>query len=281
MVGKLLRKLTLYLRAAAATHSANLLGLPLMPKSRNSPFCRGSYNTFLLWIKQLRLSGAACIFDVGANHGDFAQAASACFPQARIWLFEPLPALWPKLERQAKGRESRWSIQRFALGAATGHLPLQVAEGDDGIGSFLGFSDEYRHGNPAATRVQSIDTRVERLDDFCAREDIHSIDLLKIDVEGFEFDVLAGSAEMLRYTTGLIIEISLIRQAGGSPEALSQMMTLLNGAGFHVVDLVPSLFSRDEPWRPLEYNLLARRSPTKRPILPSPTRYRNDASACQ
>lgn len=260
MGGKLLRKLSLYLRAAAATHSANLAGLPLLPKSRHTPSCRGSYNTFILWIKQLGLPRASQIIDVGANRGDFARAASACFPASRIWLFEPLPKLWPELERLAAYYKPPWSVQRFALGAAAGHLPLQVATGNDGIGSFLGFSDEYRHGTSAPIRMEAVDTRIERLDDFCAREGIQSIDLLKIDVEGFEFDVLAGGAQMLRHTTGLIIEISLIRKEGGAPEALEQMLRLLNRAGFYVIDLIPSLFSRLEPWKPLEYNLLARRT---------------------
>ena len=257
--GELGRRLALYLRAAKVTHSANLRGCPLLPKSRRSASCRGSYNLFLIWIKQLGLPAAARVFDVGANHGDFARAASVSYPAAQIWLFEPLPALWLELENLAQDYSGRWHVNRFAVGALPGELPLQVAADDDTISSFVGFSEAYHHRNAAGTAMQSIKTRVERLDDFCAGEEIDSIDLLKIDVEGFEFEVLAGGSEILRKTTAIIVEVSLIRKDGGDPAPLEQMITLLVHAGFHPVDLVPSVFSHDEPWKPLEYNVLARR----------------------
>lgn len=254
------RKLAAYLRAAAATRSFNAAGLPLLPKSGDSVYSRESYNTFLIWIKQLGLPAAARILDIGANHGDFARAASSCYPRARVWLFEPLPTLWPQLERLARRSGGRWSVQQFALGAKQAVLPLQADDRDDAIASFLGFSDNYRRGNPAAAGTKSIPTRVMPLDDFCAQEEIPSIDLMKVDVEGFEFDVLAGAGRMLRNSSAVIIEVSLIRRAAGSADALERMLKVLTGAGFHLVNIIPSLFSRDEPWKPVEYNLLARRS---------------------
>lgn len=252
------KKFVLYLRAAVASGSLNLPGFPLAPKTAYFPSCRGSYNTFILWMEQLGLPKAERIFDVGANHGDFARAASHCYPEADVWLFEPLPTLWPKLEALAR-RFARWNVEKIAFGDATGNLPLQVAE-DDNIGSFLGFSDLYQRRNPAGKTKQSIDARVERLDDFCIRHGIDSIDLLKIDVEGFEFHVLAGAICMLPETTAIIVEVSLIRQSGEATNALERMIHILSDNGFTIADVIPSLFSNEEPWRPLEYNLLARRS---------------------
>ena len=263
IVADLFHKLVLYARAASTLRSLNITGLPLLPKKLfpNAPYNRAAYNTFVLWIKELGLSKVGRVFDVGANHGDFSRAASAFFPLGHVWLFEPLPALWPKLERQAARRADRWSVQPFALGAAAGRLPLQVSTGDDSIGSFVGFDENYLSANPSAAVAESIDSRIETLDEFCARENIDTIDLLKIDVEGFEFDVLAGARRMLARTRALIIEVSLIRQARGQSEPLLQMLELLVRMGFHVVDLIPSFFARgEEPWKPIEYNLLARRS---------------------
>lgn len=263
MASELLDKLTLYFRAAFTMRSANLAGLPLLPKALypDAPHNRAAYNTFILWIRQLGLTASARIFDVGANHGDFARAASACFPLGKVWLFEPLPALWPKLERQAARRADRWSVQPFALGANAGRLPLQVSAGDDSIGSFVGFGADYRSANPSVKVAESIESRIETLDEFCLRENIDDIDLLKIDVEGFEFDVLAGARRMLAHTQALIVEVSLIRQAHDQSEPLLRMLELLVGAGFHVVDLMPSLFAPGrEAWKPIEYNLLVRRT---------------------
>jgi hypothetical protein len=38
------------------------------------------------------------------------------------------------------------------------------------------------------------------------------------------------------------------------------MLNLLADAGFDVVRVIPSLFDRREPWKPVEFNILARRS---------------------
>jgi len=262
MVANLFHKLVLYAKAASALRSLNMTGLPLIPKKifPNAPYNRSAYNTFVLWIKELGLSNVDRVFDVGANHGDFARSVSACFPSAYISLFEPLPALWPCLEKLAAHRAGRWSVKPFALGAAGGTLPLHISAGDDSIGSFVGFEEKYRMANPSASPSKAIESRIERLDDFCSREGIESIDLLKIDVEGFEFDVLAGAERMLANTHALIVEVSLIRQACGESEPLLRMLEMLLRAGFHLVTAVPSFYAQGaEAWKPLEYNILARR----------------------
>jgi hypothetical protein len=125
----------------------------------------------------------------------------------------------------------------------------------------VGFEEEYRMANPSANPAKAIESRIETLDDYCSREGIESIELLKIDVEGFEFDVLSGAHRMLAHTEALIVEVSLIRKAHGQSEPLLRMFELLIQTEFHVVDLIPSLFApRGESWKPIEYNLLARRS---------------------
>ena len=253
------RKLSLYLRAAAASRSFNWPGFPLWPKTRTAPSCRGNYNTFVLWLKQLGFKKAAVIFDVGANHGDFAKAASAVYPESEVWLFEPQPALIPMLSELAKHRHSRWLVEPIGLGNVDGTLPLEVAA-DDAIASFVGFSQRYREANPGGKAIQSVAIEVQRLDTYCNRSNISSIDVLKIDVEGYEFEVLAGAENMLRSTAAIIIEVSLIRETKQQGDALAQMISLLSQIGFTIIDVIPSLFSPEKPWQPVEYNVLARQT---------------------
>jgi tRNA G46 methylase TrmB len=76
--------------------------LPLVPKRwwPSVPYNRTSYNEFILWIKSLGLTSASWVIDVGANHGDFAQAASTVFPDAKILLIEPVSTLHAELKRR-------------------------------------------------------------------------------------------------------------------------------------------------------------------------------------
>jgi FkbM family methyltransferase len=255
-------KLLLYLRSVVALRSPNLSGLPLIPKqfSRGLPYSRNAYNTFLLWIRQLGLSSATTVLDVGANHGDFAQAASALFPEAGVLLFEPLPDMQRHLNALIETSQPKWRLMPCALGNEPGRFPLFIDESDDAIGSFTGFTDDYLKANPQARPAREILCEVRTLDDVAREQNIKAIDLLKIDVEGFEFEVLKGASSALQTTRAVIVEVSLIRRAGGTAHPLVEMLDLLTGGGFHVVEIIPSLFDPASPWKPTEFNVLMRRS---------------------
>jgi FkbM family methyltransferase len=256
----LFSKLSAYVYAAAALRGPNLRGLPFIPKSLcpDSPANREAFNQFVFWIRALQLSCVNRVVDVGANHGDFALAASALFPMAQVLMVEPLPTLQPELERRCSRRNGRWRLESCALGSKPGSATLYVDPNADAIGSLVGFSDEYLKVNPLAKVGQTLVCTVRTLDDLCVESGIETIDLLKIDVEGFEFETLRGGARMLRATNALVIELSLVRRADGL-RALSEMLDVLSGAGLRLVECYPSLYSVKNPWLPVEFNLLARR----------------------
>jgi FkbM family methyltransferase len=257
----LFTKLNAYARAAAVQHGPNLRGLPLIPKSlcSDAPGNREAFNQFVLWIHKLELSCVNRVVDVGANHGDFSLAASALYPMAQVLLVEPLPSLQEELESRCARRSGRWRLESCALGSQPGSATLYVDANSDAIGSLVGFSEEYLKVNPLAKASQTLTCQVRTLDDLCAERGIETIDLLKIDVEGFEFETLRGGARMLRATNALVIELSLVRRGDGLL-ALSEMLGVLSSAGLHLVECYPSLYSVKTPWLPVEFNLLARRS---------------------
>jgi FkbM family methyltransferase len=264
-VADVLSKFSAYLGAAIALGSPNLAGLPILPKRllRDAPHNRSAYNTFIRWIRtDLALTHATTVVDAGANHGDFARAASVCFPEATVFLFEPLPDLQPLLRRRAEHYAPRWIFEPVALGAEAGSMPMHTSAGDDAIGSLTGFSEAYHRMNPTAGAGRTIDVRVDALANFCARRDVQQIDLLKVDVEGFEFEVMRGAEDMLPRINAIIIEVSLVRQADGGSRRLIDMLDLLVNAGFALVDVKPSLcggLCSEIQWKPLEFNILARR----------------------
>lgn len=257
---EVLNRIALYVQAAAALRSPNWNGLPLVPKSlgRGLPFSRSAYNSFVVWIKQLALSSAGVVFDVGANHGDFARAASACLPQARVILVEPLPKMQAWLEETIRSRQPNWQLLRCALGNERAQLPLFVDEKDDNIGSLAGFSPEYLKANPSAHISEQVLCEVRTLDDVATEMGVNHIDLLKIDVEGFEFEVMRGAGRMLGRTTAVVVEVSLVRRPDASM-ALVEMLDLLTKHEFQIVNVIPSLPDPAAPWRPREFNVMARR----------------------
>lgn len=236
-------------------------GLPLIPKTLwpSAPHNRTWFNEFVLWIDRFQLPNVRQVVDVGANHGDFSQAASALYPEAKVLLAEPLQSLHAELQRRSSERAGLWSLAPYALGRERGTATLYVDDTYDAIASLADFSQDYLKLNPKARPSSTATCEVRTLDDVCAELGIQRIDLLKIDVEGFEFEVLAGAKSMLPRTNAIVIEVSLVRRSEDH-DALERLLQILRENGLELVDVYPSFSPASKAWQPAEFNVLARRS---------------------
>jgi FkbM family methyltransferase len=132
----------------------------------------------------LRLEDVRTVLDIGANAGISAVYFAAHFPHAEVHAFEPDPGNCEllRLNAQACGRIH---VHPFALGASDGELTLY---GSDEAINFGGFSAHAVGVNPARSRKVPM-----RHAGRCLAElGIGSIDLLKIDTEGAEWDILTA-----------------------------------------------------------------------------------------
>jgi FkbM family methyltransferase len=256
------RKISSFLGSSRDLGRPNWKGFPGIPKSwsMSTPYNRENYNTFVSWIRLLGLKGLNCVVDVGANHGDFSLAATAHNPAARILLFEPLPSLQSELE--CRGRPfPGWQIDRRALGEVESTMDLQLVEGQDDIGTLAAFSESYIEATGTAqTRIYTTPCKVTTLDIALNQHKIEKVDLLKIDVEGYEFELLAGATRCLQFVDSIIIEISYIRKDFTVTDPLVDLLRILTPYGFRVIRIFPSLYSRKQSWLPLEYNVLLRKA---------------------
>lgn len=121
--------------------------------------------------------------DIGANNGYFAiYAAQQLGPKARVLAVEPHPRTFRKLSLHiALNDAARVEAVNVALGAEEGRLDLRLSR-DDGSHTL--------HPGGAADGAPSVDVAVRPLASLLADKGIDRVDLLKIDVEGFEDAVL-------------------------------------------------------------------------------------------
>lgn len=154
-----------------------------------------------------REAGIATIYDIGANLGTWSLLAKAVIPGARVEAFEPLPAHHAGFMRRCEGLAGV-NLHRIALGAANGIANLRVTDFSD-ASSFLPMTDASRRlfGLEEAGQVA---TEVRRLDDYQAEKGLPPPDLMKLDVQGFELEVLKGSTRQLRAAKALIVEVSFV-----------------------------------------------------------------------
>jgi FkbM family methyltransferase len=129
-------------------------------------------------------------FDVGANVGDrTAFVLSAAVGEARVHAFEPAPATLDHLTARFAA-DSRVRVVGAALSDASGSAALLDYGALSGLNSLV---VEQFHSGP--TDVHSV--RVIAGDEYCQEHGIDRIDFLKIDVEGFEWNVIQGLTRML------------------------------------------------------------------------------------
>lgn len=132
------------------------------------------------------------IFDVGANDGSTAVDALKRFPAAQVVSFEPHPSTFAALTAKI-GAQPRHRSVNVALGAQVGEA--EMFEYDESKVNSLTPNAQFamRYGKVG----HSIHVPTTTVDMFCAENGIESIDVLKIDTEGFDLVVLEGARAMM------------------------------------------------------------------------------------
>lgn len=126
------------------------------------------------------------IFDVGGNFGQTALQFAASFPTATIYTFEPVPSSFQRLQKAVEGQKRIKSFN-LGLGEVAGSMSMNLTS-HAGSNSLLSVQSSQ----------ESIVVPIHTIDAFASAHSLESIDLLKIDVEGYELQVLQGAEGLLR-----------------------------------------------------------------------------------
>jgi FkbM family methyltransferase len=176
------------------------------------------------------------VIDVGANTGQFVTSFLSVLDAEEIDCFEPNPDAHGELLKalRASGMGSRARAYNFALGSETGTSELNVTASSDFSSLLSPNSELERDFGPPASLVSRIAVPVKRLDD-CAKP--RPVDLLKIDVQGFERHVIAGAAQVLSRTRAILMEVSFKRYYKGDCDFLGIARLLSEQYHFELYNL--------------------------------------------
>lgn len=133
------------------------------------------------------------VFDVGANIGDYAlEAFSLLGASARIFCFEPSNATCEMLRENTR---SISTIIVYPHGFSDKEQELELFSDKQGSGLASLYDRRLDHLGTHLLNREMV--RLSTIDRFCRENNIMSINLLKVDVEGHEYKVFAGATEML------------------------------------------------------------------------------------
>jgi FkbM family methyltransferase len=178
------------------------------------------------------------ILDVGAHHGETAVDLARKFPRAAIHSFEPCPATFAELKANV-GRFPNVTPVNLALGDQSGRQTLHVNQ-FSATNSLLAASAQI--ADPVTRDLlacrEEVAIAVTTLDAYCEAKGIAFVDLLKMDVQGFELHVLRGAERFLAAKKVLMIftEASFEALYEGQA-AFTELYARLAAQGFQLVDL--------------------------------------------
>ncbi len=135
------------------------------------------------------------VIDVGANTGWYSLLACAVHPSLRVLAFEPYPPVAKMLKRNVtvNRRADRIEIRGQAVGRETGSATLFVPSNEHGLVETSSSLNPEFKGAASGVAVD-----VTTLDEVVRLGKVTNVAIVKVDVEGFELDVLRGAVQLLR-----------------------------------------------------------------------------------
>lgn len=150
------------------------------------------------------------VFDIGANKGQSIELYKSLFKNATVYSFEPNPELQEILLKKYHGRGDV-IINPVALGERDEDNEFIIFENSE-LSSFKPMeSNKLNPFSGEKIKTKSV-TQVLTLDTYLKKNNVESIDLLKIDTQGYEFEILKGSLKTLeaKVIKNIYLELTLV-----------------------------------------------------------------------
>jgi FkbM family methyltransferase len=165
--------------------------------------------SFALWPFELRQAPYDwTLVDVGANIGGFCAAALSLVKPAELVAFEPQPSCQKLLRHAVKGHNNCRIIQA-AVGNRCGIITLNCTRDSKFASVLTPLKDVQKHYITGSNEVEDrMEVPLVTLDGVLSSVD--RIGLLKIDVQGFELEVLKGAVDVLQRTNAVLLEINYV-----------------------------------------------------------------------
>lgn len=183
---------------------------------------------WLARLAKLPLPQKAWVADGGANKGAVTDRLLAALPDCRVTAFEPQPRLARKLAKRFQG-EPRVAVVAAALGEERATLPLTILARPT-LSSLLaptGIRTKYAGQDLPVT--ETVDVPVVRLDAAMSR-----VDIIKLDVQGYELPALRGASQLLPTVTAVVAETAIFYPLYAGQALLPELEAYLEGFGLRL-----------------------------------------------
>jgi FkbM family methyltransferase len=188
-----------------------------------------------LWaVRKHGLSPAFCV-DVGAYTGRWTRVCRQIFPSAGVLMVEAQESKRAVLEHVAAELGQGVALEIALLGSEDGRR-VRFVEMETGSSVFEERSTFDR---------SVVEKELKTLDRLLAEGSYPTVDLLKLDVQGYELEVMRGASTALKTARAVLLEASFLPINQGGP-LIVDVLTFMRDAGFQLFDLFSVSRRRDD-----------------------------------
>lgn len=199
------------------------------------------------------------VLDVGANIGQFGTILRKQGYRGRIISFEPIRAVFETLKAVAD-RDGNWEAHNYAFGSASAVKNIQISENTE-FSSLLDQTPAAQEFDPRAQVIRQEPVEVKRLDDEFASLRADRV-FLKIDAQGYEWEILEGAPATLKLILGIQVELPLTHLYKGV-WSLTEALEYLLQRGFILAQVRPVNYDNKDWVSMVEIDCMFRRLESK------------------
>lgn len=137
------------------------------------------------------IANPTIILDIGANIGITAIWMASKFPSAKIFCFEPMQDNFNILKKNIEPYKNI-AAYNFGLGATTNYVDIYANEEIENMGGFSLHQLDNDGENFGTEGSVYAKIEIRNAADFISELNITTIDIIKIDTEGSEYDILTS-----------------------------------------------------------------------------------------
>jgi FkbM family methyltransferase len=180
------------------------------------------------------------VFDIGANKGQYATGIIDAGYKGKIVSFEPLSSAYGLIEKESS-KYANWTVApRCAVGSKKEEIEINISE-NSVSSTLLNMLDSHYQGAPDSKIIGKEKVQVYPLDEIGAEHSKLAKNVfLKIDVQGFEQEVLKGAQNMIAQARGIEMEISLVPLYENQNWLLIQVLEYMEQKGFQLTSIAPA-----------------------------------------
>jgi len=181
------------------------------------------------------------VYDIGAAKGHVSQCLAKLKNVQGIYAFEPIPEVFRELEMQVRDI-SKIHCYNIALGNSSGSCLINISKNSDSS-SLLPMTNLHIDQFSGTEITHQVEINVACLDNFILKHQLPQPNLIKIDVQGFEKNVIEGGCETLRKANYCVLEMSFKPLYEGSP-LFDDIYRIMTNMGFNLIGLSNPLIGK-------------------------------------